>query len=124
MKTGIPLEKISVFGFSQGAIMTVGLALTSALNLEKYIAASGRTLPEFAEASKKNPLRDYQLRRVYVTHGVQDSKLPIYLGRDTDKVLSSTALQLTYKEYDSEHTISPEFLADANQWLSAQSSGK
>lgn len=119
-KSGIPLSKISVFGFSQGAIMTIGLALTSKLNLENYIASSGRTLPEFAEDSKKNPLTDYPLRRVFVTHGIQDSKLPIHLGRDTNQVLKSTSLKLTYKEYQSEHTVSQEVLADAKKWLSSK----
>lgn len=119
-KTGIPLNKISVFGFSQGAIMTVGLALTSTLNLENYIASSGRTLPEFASSSREFPLSDYNLRRVYVTHGVQDSKLPIQLGRDTNEVLKSTTLKLTYKEYPSEHTISQGVLTDAKKWLGSK----
>lgn len=116
-QTGIPLEKISVFGFSQGAIMTVGLVLTSSLNLENYIASSGRTLPEFAEAARTQPLEDYSLRRVYVTHGTKDSKLPIHLGRNTDKLLSSTALKITYKEYNSEHGIAPDLISDVNNWL-------
>jgi phospholipase/carboxylesterase len=117
-ETGIALDKISVFGFSQGAIMTIGLALTSKLNLENYIASSGRTLPEFATSSKEHPLDDYKLRSVYVTHGIQDSKLPIHLGRDTNKVLKSTKLKLTYKEYQSDHTIAPEVLSDVKKWLS------
>lgn len=117
-KSGIPLDKISVFGFSQGAIMTIGLALTSKLNLENYIASSGRTLPEFAASAKDHPLSDLKLRRVYVTHGVQDSKLPIQLGRNTESILSSTSLIFTYKEYNSEHTIAPESITDIKKWLS------
>jgi len=116
-KTGIPPENISVFGFSQGAIMTIGLALTSKLNLENYIATSGRTLPEFAKAAQETPLSDYKLRRIYVTHGEQDSKLPIQLGRDTEKILKGTDLKLTYKEYNSEHTIAPDVIADIKKWL-------
>lgn len=119
-QSGIPLGNISVFGFSQGAIMTLGLALTSKLNLENYIAVSGRTLPEFANASKKTPLAEYELRNVYVTHGEQDSKMPVQLGRDTEKVVKATALKLTYKEYKSDHTIAPEVIADAKKWLSSQ----
>jgi phospholipase/carboxylesterase len=119
-KTGIPLNKISIFGFSQGAIMTLGLALTSKLNLENYIASSGRTLPEFATSSREQPLSSYSLRRVYVTHGIQDSKLPILMGRNTNQILKSTALQLTYKEYPSDHTISQDVLVDVKKWLSSK----
>lgn len=119
-KSGIALNNISVFGFSQGAIMTLGLALTSKLNLESYIASSGRTLPEFAQVAKNNPLSDYEQRKVYVTHGIQDSRLPIHFARDTDKILKSTKLKLTYKEYNSEHTISQEVIADTKKWLGSQ----
>lgn len=116
-KSEISLANISVFGFSQGAIMALGLALTSDLHLENYIAASGRTLSEFAKASQETPLEDYKLRKVYVTHGKQDSKLPVQLGRDTEKILSKTPLKLTYKEYNSDHTIAPEVIIDIRNWL-------
>ncbi len=116
-QSGIPLDKISIFGFSQGAIMTIGLALTSTLHLENYIASSGRTLPEFAAATKEHPLDDLKLRKVYVTHGTMDSKLPIHLGKDTEKILRSNNLNLTYKEYNSEHVIAPDVITDIKKWL-------
>lgn len=116
-KTGIPLEKISVFGFSQGAIMTIGLALQSKLSLEKYVAASGRTLPEFAKFSEKTPLTNYKNRKIFVAHGELDSKLPVTLAKDTEKVLRSAKLDLRYKEYKADHTVPQELVNDAKKWL-------
>lgn len=116
-QTGIPTNKISVFGFSQGAIMTIGLVLQSKLTLEKYIAASGRTLPEFAKASENSPLADYAQRKIFVAHGESDSKLPVHLARDTKNVLRSAKLDLTYKEYKNDHTVPQELISDARKWL-------
>lgn len=116
-KMQIPMDKISVFGFSQGAIMTLGLALTSKLNLENYVAVSGRTLPEFSKAASENPLQDYSLRRVFVMHGEYDGKLPIKRGRDTEQILKSTSLKYKYQEFPAEHTITPQMLTAAKEWL-------
>lgn len=116
-QTGIPLEKISVFGFSQGAIMTVGLALQSKLTLEKYIAASGRTLPEFAKSSEKSPLANYSQRKIFVAHGEFDSKLPVSLAKNTEKVLRAAKLDVKYKEYKVDHTVPQELISDAKKWL-------
>jgi predicted esterase len=68
----VPLDRIAVFGFSQGAIMTVGLALQSTLDLEKYVACSGRTLPEFASPSRTVPSDHISRRAIFVAHVVQD----------------------------------------------------
>lgn len=118
LKAGIPLENISVFGFSQGTIMTIGLALQSKLSLEKYIAASGRTLPEFANTAKNSPLPSYCYRNIFVAHGEHDSKLPVSMGRNTEKVLMSAGLNLTYKEYPVDHAVSQDEIEDLKEWFS------
>lgn len=119
-KTGIPLSKVSVFGFSQGAIMTIGLALTSTQSIEKYIAVSGRTLPEFAKASVEQPLTSYKNRKIFVLHGEQDSKLPVSLAKTTEKVLQAASLALKYKEYKADHTVTDEMISDARKWLETE----
>lgn len=116
-KTGTAAKDISVFGFSQGAIMTIGLALSSEIRLEKYTAASGRTLPEFAEAGRKMSPSELGHRKINVVHGIYDSKLPISMARATDKILRSLKLDLTYKEYSAEHEIPNTLIEDLKKWL-------
>lgn len=118
-KTGISLEKITVLGFSQGAIMTIGLALQSHLDLEGYIASSGRTLPEFADTAKRSPRTAAKARKVFLSHGIQDSKLPIQLGRNSEKILREAGAQLTYKEYLADHGITQDFILDAKKWMNS-----
>lgn len=116
-KTGIMAKDISIFGFSQGAIMTIGLALNSELRFEKYIAASGRTLLEFADLAKKMLPAELSQRRIQVVHGINDSKLPVSMARATEKTLKSLKLDLTYKEYAAEHEIPTALIEDIKKWL-------
>lgn len=116
-QTDIPLSKIAVFGFSQGAIMTIGLALQSKLTLDRYVAASGRTLPEFKEFAAKSPLENYNERKIFVVHGEFDSKLPLSHAKNTEKVLREANLNLKYKEYKADHTVPQEVIHDVKAWL-------
>jgi phospholipase/carboxylesterase len=119
-KTGIPTGSISVFGFSQGAIMTIGLALGSELQLECYAAASGRTLPEFAEIAEESQLSGhYANRKVFVSHGVNDAKLPVAFARTTEKLLRAAGLDVTYEEFQSSHEITREMVSEFRKWLGA-----
>lgn len=119
VKTGVPLNKISLYGFSQGAILTIGLALTSKLQLENYIAASGRTLPEFATAASLKLPVGFKDRKIFVTHGVSDNVLPVELGKATETTLRSLGAQLVYQEYAAPHSVSREMVDDAKQWLAS-----
>jgi phospholipase/carboxylesterase len=116
-KTGIPSKSISIFGFSQGSIMVIGLALRSKLALERYIASSGRTLPEFSEAALNSPLPETKNRRFFLSHGISDSKLPIHHAKNSEKVLRSAEVDLTYKEYPGDHGIAEALVIDLKRWM-------
>lgn len=119
VKTGIAPENMSILGFSQGAILTIGLALQSKLRLESYMASSGRTLPEFAKAGSFLPPSEMRKRRVFLSHGVQDSVLSVNLSRNSKVVLHTAGADVTHKEYDTGHTISEEQLVDLKKWMTS-----
>lgn len=113
----IPLNKIWVMGFSQGAIMTLGLALQGSLDLGGYVACSGRILPEFATAAKaKGPLS--AARPLFISHGTKDDTLPIFHAHESRATIESLKGNLVYKEYDYNHGISSGMIADIREWLS------
>ncbi len=121
-------ERIWLLGFSQGAIMSLALALTQPDLPAGVVAISGRTLPElFAEEGPlsghlANPdaLRDFPLMLV---HGISDQVLSISYARDTRQRFSRYPVDLTYREYDMGHSISQESLADVSSWLSGRLDG-
>jgi phospholipase/carboxylesterase len=115
-KYDIPLSKISVMGFSQGSIMTMGLLLKSKLNLSRYLCFSGRTLPEFAQSALENP--EIPLgRKVYLTHGFDDDKLPIALGRTSKEILEKVKANYRYHEFPGGHGIVNQVLDGASKWM-------
>lgn len=116
-------ERVVLFGFSQGAIMSLTLALTRPDLLSGVVAISGRTLPELFE--KQGPLGGKLAKReamsglpILVGHGRQDNVLPIQYGRQTDQIFSRLPFNLSYREYDMGHGIGPTCLEQARIWLS------
>ena len=83
----VPLADISLMGFSQGSIMTMGLALRSNLKLGQYLCFSGRTLPEFSHFARAHPSL-VKNRRIYLAHGVSDDKLSVAFARDSKVLLT------------------------------------
>jgi len=118
-------DQVYVMGFSQGAIMSLALALTRPELLAGVVALSGRTLPELF--SSDNPigghlappiqLKDFPLM---VAHGRWDPVLSVEYGRQTKKRFSSLPVSMIYKEYDMAHDISDECLEDVDEWLTAR----
>lgn len=112
----VNLSNIAIGGFSQGAIMTMGLALQSALQLSHYLCFSGRTLPEFATFAQQHP--QYAANRhIFLAHGTQDSKLPVHFARTTQQLLHTLNSQLRYHEFTGDHEIVLPVLTEAKTWL-------
>lgn len=64
-----------------------------------------------------------------VTHGVNDTKLPIQHGRASRDLLEELNVSLDYREYEMGHEIGRESLSDITSWLeqrisSPQSAGQ
>jgi len=115
-------QKIFLLGFSQGAIISLAVALTRPDLLAGIVVMSGRILPELFEPQSplgghlapSDLLVDFPLM---VAHGLWDRVLPIEHGRAIRDRLSTLPVALTYKEYDMAHTISDDSLADVSRWL-------
>lgn len=111
----IPLSNIDVMGFSQGSIMTMGLLLRSNLKLGRYLCFSGRTLPEFAQFAYEHP-DVVSGKKVFLTHGLYDDKLPVVHGRKSKEILEEVRANFHYYEFPGGHQISLELLKEALRW--------
>jgi phospholipase/carboxylesterase len=104
-----------VMGFSQGAIMSLSLALTRPETLAGVVAMSGRVLPEVLP--KMAPAEAMRGLPILMVHGTEDVVLPIHHGRAGRDRLSALPVALTYREYSMGHNVSEESLADVATWL-------
>lgn len=108
-------RRVFPMGFSQGAIISLSLALTRPDRLAGVVAMSGRILPEVLplmappEAMTRLP--------ILVVHGTADPVLPIHYGRGIRDRLSGLPVALTYREYPMGHHVTPESLRDVTAWL-------
>jgi phospholipase/carboxylesterase len=110
-------DRVYLMGFSQGAIMSLSLALTQPEKLAGVVAMSGRLLPEL------NPLIVSPDRLngfpIFMAHGTADAVIPIRDGRAAHEQLSKLPLELTYREYPMGHQVSIESLNDVAAWITA-----
>jgi phospholipase/carboxylesterase len=109
-------DRLLVLGFSQGAIMTLGLALTHPESVAAAVALSGRfLLDELRGMAEPERLRGLP---ILVQHGLYDELLPIENGRAIRDALAKLPVDVTYQEYPMGHQISPESLTAVQRWLS------
>jgi len=102
-------------GFSQGAMMTLGVVLERPDLIKGALALSGALLPIFVPV-------DGALPPVFVAHGTYDPIVPVAEGRRAAVVLENMKVPTEFHEYPMEHEISVECLDALNVWLAVQMS--
>jgi len=111
---GVPPGQTVLAGFSQGGIMSAGVALTSPESVAGFGLLSGRILPEI------EPLVASQERLArlqgFVAHGEHDSKLPVDWAHRAHDWLNRLGVSHSLKLYPIDHTISAQMHADFLRW--------
>lgn len=105
-----------LLGFSQGAILSMTLALTMGDRLKGIVALNGY-VPDFVKA--EYPLRTINELSVFVSHGEYDSVFPVRIGHETAAFFKEHASRLTFRLYPSDHGVSEQNQLDVLEWLSA-----
>jgi phospholipase/carboxylesterase len=115
---GTDAARTFLLGFSQGAIMSLGVLTSAPERLAGVVALSGRP-PEgifeptaAAAAIGRVPL--------LVAHGTRDDVLPVTEGRRTQAAFAPLSRDLTYREFPIGHGISEDELALVADWLTAR----
>lgn len=114
---GIKPSKLILGGFSQGAIMSLGVTSSEPDLLSGVILLSGRPLPEFVGGVKPEGFNKVPF---YVQHGILDQVLPVSGGREIKRILEGEGAQVTYHEYPMGHEINEDSLHDLSDWISTQ----
>jgi phospholipase/carboxylesterase len=114
-RLGVDPRRVYLLGFSQGAMMSLGVLRTAPRRLAGVIALSGRASPEVFPGDA--PAADVAAVPLFVAHGTVDDVLPIANGRATRDLLEGLVDDFTYREYPIGHGIGPEELRDVAAWL-------
>lgn len=114
-KYAIDSEKVTLIGFSQGAILSSALALSNPEKINRVVALSGYLNLDIASENYKE--KDITKLKFFVSHGVVDQVIPIDWARKTKPVLESLGIDVVYKEYPIGHGVAPQNFYDFKDWL-------
>ncbi|PRD64276.1 alpha/beta hydrolase [Malikia granosa] len=114
---GVSPAQTVLAGFSQGGIMSAGVALTAPESVAGFGLLSGRVLPEI------EPLVASKERLAgllgFVGHGELDSKLQVDWAHRAHDWLDRLGVRHSLKLYPIEHRISAQMHADFLDWWAA-----
>src|SRR2546428_32220 len=112
---GTDPHRVYLLGFSQGAIMSLSLALTRP---DTGAGGAGvRGPPRPGGRPRGAPPQAMRGLPVLIVHGTEDPVLPIHHGRAARDLLSALPVSLTYRENPIGHYVSEESLAEVAAWL-------
>ncbi|MRJ09928.1 phospholipase [Ornithobacterium rhinotracheale] len=99
------LENVWLCGFSQGAILSNALCIQSPENIKNVIMLSGYWASDII--GDFTP-KDYSKIRYFISHGTEDTVIPIEWARKTPENLNLLGIKNVYHEYLSGHGIAPQ----------------
>lgn len=104
-----------LLGFSQGAMMSLGVLQTAPTRLAGVIALSGRTPSGLFEVTAD---RDAVARvPLLVAHGTHDDVLPIANGRATRDAYEGWSTDFSYHEFPVAHGVTQDEIRVVADWL-------
>jgi phospholipase/carboxylesterase len=115
---GTDPERTYLLGFSQGAMMSLGVLRTAPELLAGVMALSGRD-PEtlFPMTASRDAVGAVPL---LVAHGTLDDLLPVENGRRTRAAFEGLSADFTYREFPVGHGIDQEEIMWVRDWLRAR----
>jgi phospholipase/carboxylesterase len=102
-------------GFSQGAMMTLGVLGATPERLAGVVALSGRAAADlFPTRAPRDAIAPVPL---FVAHGTFDDVLPLANGRAVRAAFEGLSKDLTYREYPVAHGITDDEARAVAEWL-------
>ena len=115
---GADRDRVYLAGVSQGAMLTLAIALTEPQKIAGAAVLSGRIAASVREAHA--PLTQLRGFPILVTHGTEDPQIPIRSAREIRTVLKPLDVALEYHEFESGHFISDFNVGVLDSWLKRQ----
>jgi len=110
----IDITREYLLGFSQGAILSMTLALSMGDKLRGFVALSGY-IPKHVKANY--PIKSLENLSVFISHGEFDSIFPLSVGEDNRDFFKARAEKVTFKHYPAGHEVTLDLKKDFVKWL-------
>ncbi|MBN9501152.1 MAG: hypothetical protein BGO01_03000 [Armatimonadetes bacterium 55-13] len=103
-------SRVILGGFSQGAMMTLGVMAANPGLVKAGLAMSGGLLPIF-------DISEAAAGPILMTHGSDDPIVPVSFGRESAALLTSRHRSVEFREYRMGHEIAWPCLSDISMWF-------
>lgn len=113
-KYPLDLSQIYLLGFSQGAILSMTLALILGERIKGVVALSGY-IPGFVK--EKYDIKPVDRTSLFISHGDMDQVLPYEWCVANSEYFQSLGTKVTFKTYHEGHSVSMQNLKDFKEWL-------
>ncbi|WCK52333.1 alpha/beta hydrolase-fold protein [Aneurinibacillus sp. Ricciae_BoGa-3] len=103
-----------LLGFSQGAILSMTLALTMGNKIKGIVALNGY-VPQFVK-------EEYRIKRIddvsiYISHGEFDPIFPLQIGKENKDFFTERSQNVRFTTYPVGHEVSHENQKDFVKWV-------
>ncbi len=119
-RIGTDPQRTYLFGFSQGAILSLALAWRIPEQLAGVIAANGYLDPAL---TTQPPAAGIERLPILQLHGTYDEVIPVEHARSTRDILARYAPRHRYHEDPVGHSLHPNGLSLMQHWLAEQLDG-
>lgn len=116
-RLGTDPRRTYLLGFSQGAIISLGLAWRAPAQIAGIVPVSGYLDPEVAVGAPHEGMAGLPILQL---HGTYDDVIPVEAAHRTRDALAATAARHEYHEYPVGHTIHPDGLRQIQGWIAAR----
>jgi len=103
-----------LLGFSQGAILSMTLALTLGNKIKGIVALSGY-VPKFVK--EEYPIKPIDEVSVYISHGEFDPIFPLQIGKENEEFFKGRNNHIRFTSYPVGHEVSYENQKDFIHWI-------
>ena len=105
---------VALVGFSQGAMLSIDVALAGAPGVDLVVAMSGVLLMDSVPAlTAPHPSHP----RFLLSHGRRDPVVPFSNGERAKELLEKHGFSVTWRPFDGGHEIPPPVLAEVDRFL-------
>ncbi|WP_294823478.1 alpha/beta fold hydrolase [uncultured Flavobacterium sp.] len=111
----IDKNKVTLIGFSQGAILSYAVALSHPEKAGRVAALSGYLNSDIIAGDFNR--KDVSNLRFFVSHGMADQVIPVEWARKAPEFLKTLGIDAEYHEYPVGHGVAPQNFYDLMSWL-------
>ncbi|WP_027137284.1 alpha/beta hydrolase [Gaetbulibacter saemankumensis] len=108
-------DNVTLLGFSQGSILSYGVAFNYPEKVKNIIALSGYIYKDILPDDLK--ALDYSNLNFYCSHGSVDQVIPVEWARQTGPFLDALNINYQYSEFPVGHGVAPQNFFEFKDWL-------